>query len=51
MVGTITARHLLMHWRLICREFGVRAYVRCVCRCLIPGDRTTFLACVTSRAR
>ncbi|MBI5534305.1 MAG: hypothetical protein HY898_16390 [Deltaproteobacteria bacterium] len=46
MVGFITTRHLLWNGGIILREFGVRAYLRCVIRCLFSSKPSTFLQCV-----
>jgi len=46
MVGVITTKHLLTHGHLIWAEFGTRAYLRCIGRCLFSSTPTTFLQCV-----
>ncbi len=46
MVGYITTRHLVTHRGTILREFGPRAYLRCIGKCLFSGRPTTFLECV-----
>lgn len=46
MVGFITTRHLVTHGGTILREFGPRAYLRCISKCLFSGRPTTFLECV-----
>jgi hypothetical protein len=43
MIGVIRARHLMTHARIIVREFGLRAYLRCLVRALRDPSRTTFL--------
>lgn len=42
MRGFVRDHHLVSHARLIVREFGLRAYLRCVLRALIDR-RSTFL--------
>lgn len=46
MVGVITTKHLLTHGHLIVAEFGARAYLRCIGRCIFSSKPTTFLECV-----
>lgn len=43
--GVITTRDVLLHTRVIVREFGPRAYLRC-CVAVLLRRRTTFLDCV-----
>jgi hypothetical protein len=43
--GVITSRDVLLHTRVIVREFGPLAYWRC-CIALVLRRRTTFLDCV-----
>jgi len=42
MRGLVRDRHLFSHARIIVREFGLRAYLRCVLRALVDR-RSTFL--------
>ena len=42
MRGLVQDRHLFSHARIIVREFGLKAYLRCVLRALIDR-RSTFL--------
>ena len=43
--GVITSRDVLLHTRVIVREFGPLAYLRC-CVAVLLRRRTTFLDCV-----
>jgi hypothetical protein len=49
--GVVTTRHLLLYAPLICREFGLRVYVRCWSRCLRGWKSATFLECVAEAER
>jgi hypothetical protein len=44
--GVVTTGHVLRNARLIVREFGPAAFLRC-CLAIVSRRRTTFLACVT----
>jgi hypothetical protein len=46
MLGIITTRHLVTQAPAIVSSFGLRAYFRCVRRCLFSGKPATFLECV-----
>jgi len=46
MRGYVTTRHLLIHARIIVQEFGWRAYLRCLVRCMFAPQTVTFLGCV-----
>jgi hypothetical protein len=48
MDGVIRGAEVLKHARLIWREFGLRALVRCVRTCVV-GRRTTFLDVIWER--
>jgi hypothetical protein len=48
MLGVVTGRDVLIHTVLIVREFGPRAYLRCVCAAL-SGRRCTFLGALYGR--
>jgi hypothetical protein len=43
MRGVIRTQHLFTHARLIVREFGLRAYLRCVMHAVLAPRRGTFL--------
>ena len=45
MGGFITTKDVFRHSRIILREFGASAYLRC-CIAVIRRRRTTFLDCV-----
>lgn len=47
MRGVVTTRRLFTHGLLICRLFGVRAYLRCL-RAVLAGRRVTFLELAVS---
>jgi hypothetical protein len=46
MVGVVRTRHLLTHFALILREFGVRCWLRCIWRTFMSQRSVTFLECV-----
>ena len=46
MQGLITTRHLVIKAPTIIQEFGVVAYLRCVCRAVLSRRPVTFLECV-----
>lgn len=48
MQGVITGRDVLVHTVLIVREFGPRAYLRCI-RAALSGKRCTFLGALYGR--
>lgn len=48
MQGVITGKDVLVHTVLIVREFGPRAYLRCV-RAAFSGKRCTFLGALYGR--
>jgi len=48
--GVVTTGHVLRNARLIVREFGPGAFLRC-CLAIVSRRRTTFLACVTPPCR
>lgn len=45
MGGAITTRHLLTQAPTIINEFGVGAYLKCVCRTMFSRKEVTFLEC------
>lgn len=49
MQGVITGKDVLRHSVLIVREFGPRAYLRCV-RAAVFGRRCTFLGALYGRS-
>ncbi len=47
MNGVITTRHLVTHGMLIVRQFGLKAYLRCVYQVVRhPGGTCTFLGSI-----
>jgi hypothetical protein len=50
MQGVITGKDVLLHSVLIVREFGPRAYLRCI-RAAFSGRRCTFLGALYDRPR
>jgi hypothetical protein len=46
MNGTIETRHLFTHGLVIVRNFGVRAYVRCLLRVARHPKSCTFLGSI-----
>jgi hypothetical protein len=46
--GAITTKDVLLHGRLIVREFGCAVWLRC-CLALVSGGHTTFLEVVFTR--
>lgn len=46
MRGVIKTRHLVTHGVLIVRQFGVRAYLRCLVGSLRHPGRCTFLGSI-----